>query len=113
MVDVVGFDFSGPNKKKMLIENLVTELEKGTFKMLYNSRMQNEMLEFKREITDKNNIIYRKPQGGSDDYVDSLALMVLAAKDYYDYMEEDLEVLETKSKIMSRAYNSVRRAGII
>jgi hypothetical protein len=71
--------------------------------------MQNEMLEFKREVTDKNNIVYRKPAGGSDDYVDSLALSLLAAKDYMDDEDPSLEVVETGTHLLGEAQRGVRR----
>jgi hypothetical protein len=108
-LSVVGFNFAGPRKKNMLIENAVAELESGRFSMLFDSKMQNEMLEFKREVTDKNNIVYRKPAGGSDDYVDSLALSLLAAKDYMDDEDPSLEVVETGTHLLGEAQRGVRR----
>jgi len=85
--DVVGFDFSGPKKKKELVESGVTDLQGGHVNITYNQKLINEMIEFRREITEKMNIIYRKPQGGTDDYVDSLLLCLLAAKDYHGFLE--------------------------
>ncbi len=113
-VDVVGFDFGGHKKKQMLVEDAVAELERGSVKMIYNQKMQNEMLEFKREITDNNNIIYQKPQGGSDDYVDSLCLMLLAAREYYDRVEDETDILETESRLLGRSVRHMRRmAGVV
>jgi hypothetical protein len=108
-LDVAGFDFSGPKKKKELVESGVTELEKDKVRLLYNSKLINEMLEFRREITDKNNIIYRKPQGGSDDYVDSLLLCIRAALELYDWSEEASPLVATNMRILNRSYGRVGR----
>ena len=108
-VAVEGFDFAGPKKKQMLVEAGVLDLERGMVKMVFNNRMINEMLEFKREITDKNNIIYRKPDGGTDDYVDSLLLTLLAVREYYDYEEGNVDVIQTGQKILAESYNRLRR----
>ena len=108
-MDVVGFDFSGPKKKKELVEAGVTDMENGNVKMVYSARMINEMLEFRREITDKLNIIYRKPSGGSDDYVDSFLLCLLAAREYHDWTGDTADILSTGTKIMSKYYRRVSR----
>jgi hypothetical protein len=108
-MDVVGFDFSGPKKKKELVEAGVTDMENGNVKMVYNTRMINEMLEFRREITDKLNIVYRKPSGGSDDYVDSLLLCLLAAREYHDWTGDAVDIVSTGTQIMNKYYRRVSR----
>ncbi|MDP3066233.1 MAG: hypothetical protein Q8N08_05775 [Methanobacteriaceae archaeon] len=108
-LDVTGFDFSGPKKKKELVEAGVTEMEQGKVELVYNQKMISEMLEFRREITDKQNIIYRKPQGGSDDYVDSLLLCLLSARDYHDWTGEAGVLIGSGTQIMNRYYKKVTR----
>jgi hypothetical protein len=106
---VEGFNFAGPRKKQSLIENAVAELESGRFSMYFNQRQQDEMLEFKRTVTDKNNIIYQKPAGGSDDYVDSLALALWAAKEYRDYEDPEPDVYDTGIQLLGEAQRNIRR----
>lgn len=78
---VEGFVF-GLNSKNDLVENGVMALESGNILIPDYKILQDEMLEFKREITPKGNIIYHKPAGGSDDCVDSLLLCLRAAHQY-------------------------------
>lgn len=108
-MDVEGFDFSGPKKKKELVEAGVVDLEQGNVSLLYNQKMINEMLEFKREITDKQNIIYRKPSGGSDDYVDSLLLTLLSAREYFEWTGETGDLMSTGTQIMNKYQRRVSR----
>lgn len=112
-VDVEGFDFSGQRKKKEFVEAGVAMLEGGDVKMGYNVKMVNEMLEFRREITDNLNIIYRKQQGGSDDYVDSLLLALLGAREYYDYDQQGHnDIVQTSAQLMSFARDKLRKVRI-
>ncbi len=108
-MDVVGFDFSGPKKKRELVEAGVTDMENGNVQMVYNQRMINEMLEFRREITDRLNIVYRKPSGGSDDYVDSFLLCLLAAREYHDWTGDAVDIVSTGTQMMKRYQNRVSR----
>lgn len=62
-------------KKKDIVEGGVASLERGQVKIAYNKRLDVEMGGYKREITDNNNLIYKKTSG-SDDYVDSLNLLL-------------------------------------
>jgi hypothetical protein len=112
-VDIVGFDFSGPRKKKEFVEAGVAMLEQGGITMNYNTKMINEMYEFRREITDKQNIIYRKPQGGSDDYVDSLLLTLLGIREYYDFDQEGHnDIVQTSNQLLSFARDKLRKVRI-
>lgn len=110
-VNVVGFDFSGPKKKLQLVESGVNMLENGSVKMIYDQPMQNEMLEFRREISDKGNILYRKPQGGSDDYVDSLLLTLLAASEYFDH-DDSAEIAVTRENILQQSVQKLRQVRV-
>lgn len=101
-LDILGFDFSGAKKKKELVEAGVTELEKGHSTLVWDPKQYNEMLEFKREVTPQNNIVYRKAVGGSDDFVDSLLLCLYAGRDYYGYVEQDEYIEETGFSILAR-----------
>lgn len=79
---VVGFNFAGGNKKRSLVEGGVLDMEQGKVKMIYNSAMYHELLSFKREFSEKSsNFNYTKPIGGSDDYVDSLLLCLMANRE--------------------------------
>ena len=109
-VEVNGFDFAGPRKKKEFVEAGVAMLEGGKIRMRYNSKMVNEMLEFRREITDKLNIIYRKPDGGSDDYVDSLLLSLLGVREYYGYdTDGHSDIVQTRTQLFSFARDRLRK----
>jgi len=75
--------------------------------------MINEMYEFRREITDKQNIIYKKPQGGSDDYVDSLLLTLLAIREYYDFDQEvENNIVQTNNQLLSFAREKLKKMRI-
>jgi hypothetical protein len=107
--DVIGFDFSGAKKKKELVEGGVNDLQSGNVSIIYNQRLLNEMLEFRREITEKMNIIYRKPSGGTDDYVDSLLLCLQAARDYHDFTGGGQNEIITTGKRLFDMRTRVRR----
>lgn len=62
-------------RKKDIVEGGVASLERGQVKISYHKRLDTEMRGYKREITDNNNLIYKKTSG-SDDYVDSLNLVL-------------------------------------
>lgn len=111
-LDVIGFDFAGPKKKIDLVEGAITELESGKSTIVYNPRLVNEMLEFKREITPQGNIKYQKPVGGSDDFVDSLLLCLYAGRDYYGYLEEDENLESVGFSILSQRANKFARVRI-
>ncbi|MFA5313456.1 MAG: hypothetical protein WC375_09115, partial [Methanomassiliicoccales archaeon] len=111
-LDVVGFDFGGGKKKKELVEAGVTELEQGSATLIFNQKMYNEMLEFKREVTPQNNIVYRKAQGGSDDFVDSLLLCLYGARDFYGWNEDPADVATTRSNILGQSANRLSRVAI-
>lgn len=91
-LEVIGFDFAGPKKKKELVESAIADLESNKVEIIYNYNLISEMLEFKREITPHGNIKYQKPNGGSDDYVDSLLLTLYGARIIYDDIETDDEI---------------------
>lgn len=91
-LEVVGVDFAGPKKKKELVESAIADLESDKVEIIYNYNLISEMLEFKREITPHGNIKYQKPNGGSDDYVDSLLLTLYGARIIYDDIETDDEI---------------------
>jgi hypothetical protein len=107
-IRVTPFDFSGPKKKLQLVEAGVNMLENGSVKMVYNQEQQNEMLEFRREISDKGNILYRKPQGGSDDYVDSLLLTLLSARDHFE-RDDSAEIAEVRQNILQQSALKLRQ----
>lgn len=112
-VDVIGFDFSGPRKKKEFVEAGVAMLQQGHVTIGYNAKLINEMLEFRREITENLNIVYRKPGGGSDDYVDSLLLALLGARDYYDYDQEGHnDVVQTGTQLFNFAREKLRKVRV-
>lgn len=63
------------DKKKDIVEGGVAFLERGQVSIAYNKRLDNEMSGYKREVTEFNNTVYNKT-AGSDDYVDSLNLLL-------------------------------------
>lgn len=111
-LDVQGFDFSGGKKKTELVEAGVTDLEQGSATLIFNQKLYNEMCEFKREITSHNNIVYRKPQGGSDDFVDSLLLTLYGARDFYGWNEDSSDVVTTGDNILAQSGTRVSRVPI-
>lgn len=60
-------------KKKDIVEGGVASLERGQVSISYHKRLDQEMGGYKREITESNNLVYKKT-AGSDDYVDSMNL---------------------------------------
>lgn len=62
-------------KKKDIVEGGVASLERGQIRIAYQKRLDTEMGGYKREITENNNLVYKKTSG-SDDYVDSLNLLL-------------------------------------
>jgi len=81
---IVGFNFAGGEKKKELVEAGVFDMEKQKVRMLFHNDLYLEMLAFKRELSEKTNrILYTKPEGGSDDFVDSFLLCLMANRNTF------------------------------
>lgn len=68
------FKFS-KERKKDLVESSVAAMERGQVQVIWNKRLEKEMIGYKRELTDSNNYVYQKG-GGSDDYIDAMNLCI-------------------------------------
>ncbi len=84
-----GFNFAGPEKKKGLVEATVLDMEREKISFVYNRMLINEMLSYKRVISEKTGKIgYEKMRGGSDDYIDSFMLCAAADRGIYSALGE-------------------------
>ena len=108
-IKVEGFNFAGPNKKVGLVENGVLTMEKEEISLLNNLRLKTEMLGYKRVMNEKTNkFTYDKPNGGSDDFVDSLLLCIAAHKGTvgvtgkYNVISVGTKILDTFNPVFNR-----------
>lgn len=107
-IRVEGFNFAGGEKKKALVEAGVLDMEQDRVKICYNQSLRNEMLSFKRTIDDKTNrISYAKPTGGTDDFVDSMLLCLMANRGTISSVG-DFNVVSIGSRIFDMARNAAR-----
>lgn len=107
-IKVVGFNFAGGDKKKGLVEAGVLDMEQGRVKFLHNQQLINELLSYKRVISDKTNkISYEKAAGGTDDHVDSLLLCLMANRETLGSRGK-LTVVSAGGKILDKI-NPLRR----
>jgi len=101
-IKVEGFNFSGQDKKRGLVEAAVLEMEQGKVKFVHNTFLKNEMLAYKRVINDKTNqITYSKPRNGTDDYLDSFMLCLAANRGTLSPIG-DFNVISAGAKILDR-----------
>lgn len=101
-IQVEGFNFAGPDKKKGLVENGVLQMEQGRVKFVHNQSLVSEMLSYKRVISEKTGkFSYDKPHGGTDDFVDSFLLCVLAHTGTAG-IKGKLSVISAGAKVLDR-----------
>lgn len=100
---VIGFNFAGHEKKKALVEAGVYDMEKGKVHMLYHNSLYSEMLTYRREITDSNNIRYTKSRGGTDDHVDSFLLCLYANRETIGSLT-GFNVVSTGANLFDKLY---------
>ncbi len=111
-----GFNFGNAEKKKSLVEASVWDMERGKVEIIANQRLINELLEYKREISEKSHkFLYGKASGGSDDYVDSLMLCLLAERGTLGNLGK-MSVVSTGAKVLdgfSQRFGRKRGRGIL